>query len=455
MIETIKPLKRLPSGIRPGGDYASTQYALFLGLVSKEEIRIRNYNSGKDTTETITLLNSLGCKVERSATDIRIISADETNLSECAELVYNGGVLPLTLLIGYLAGKRMSCSLAYSPEINPDSIDFLARYFNRHGVDIFHEADARLIVFRGGGDLPDENKSANALPYLKNCLLMYALTNGQSMNLEEIYSTDDSFENLIDSLGGSLRRIETKSEMIVDPNDPRKKIRQETDKYRGKVELSRGSGIKGGDVAMPSDVNLTAALLLLAILKKDSITLEEVKFTRVLQRFIKLLKSFAVEIEMTNKKLIDHTPAMDIVATGYEMKGRKISGRMSVNLLELLPYLAVAGGVGAGNTVIRDAAELNIWRHSPFNEISMALNDIGIKSGALEDGLIIEGKSDHGEEKYGPYHNRETALAFYMLALSETARTNFDGFELVRENYPELVENLKNAYDKQLLTKQI
>jgi len=75
MNETIKPLKKLPEKIRLGGDYNITQYVLILGLLAKNDIVIRNYNQGKDTSLTISFLDSIGRVVERNATEL-VIKAD-------------------------------------------------------------------------------------------------------------------------------------------------------------------------------------------------------------------------------------------------------------------------------------------------------------------------------------------------------------------------------------------
>ncbi|HHI02882.1 MAG TPA: hypothetical protein ENL22_05125 [candidate division Zixibacteria bacterium] len=453
MKEIIKPLKKLPEKIRLGGDYNITQYALLLGLLAKNDISIRNYNRGKDTSLTISFLNSVGGVVERSATEILVRGDSRIQIDDCAELEYKGGAVPLAMIIGFLAGKKTCCSLVYSNKINPDLIDFLVGYFNKYSIDIFHRAETNQIYFRAGSESPVECTLSNALPYLKDSLLIYSLTCGQSILIKEKAATDSGFEKLITDLGGALSCEETKSVMTTDPDDPRKRIRVDSYDYKRKIFLKKSSEIGGGELNVPSDFNSLAAFLLLAILKKEKLTIENAYIKDSMGRFLKFLKTFAAEVGSGNRKTVGNYTVYDISIDGHEAKGRKLSGRTATGLMELIPFITIAAAVGNGNTVIRDVSEYGVWRNNPFYEISVALGRLGIKSGALEDGLVIEGKPDYEDDSFGPFDNRETALAFYMLTLSETVKTTFDGFELVGDNYPEIVEEVQAAYERQLLSR--
>ena len=427
MNEIIKPLKKLPEKITLGGDYNITQYALILGLLTKNDISVRNYNRGRDTSFTISFLNSIGCGIERSATEIVVKADSPIQIDDCAELEYYGGAIPLAQIIGYLAGKNICCSLKYSNQINPDLIDLLISHFNKYGIDIFHEADAKQICFRASTESPIECSHSYALPYLKNCLLFYSLTCGHSISIKEKVVTDTGFEKLVTDLGGLLSIEETKPVITVDPNDPRKKIRVDSSDYKRKIDLENSCRLSGGKINIPSDFHSLAALMLLAILKRESLIIEDVFINNSLKRFIKFLKTFAADVELSNKKTLENNTTYNISIGGREVKGRKVSGSTAKTLMELTPYISMAACVGEGNTIIRDIAEYAVWQNNPFNEISSALKSLGIKSGALEDGLVIEGKPDYDDDKYGPYINKETALAFYMLTLSETDKTTFNG----------------------------
>ena len=78
---------------------------------------------------------------------------------------------------------------------------------------------------------------------------------------------------------------------------------------------------------------------------------------------------------------------------------------------------------------------------------------MGIKAGAIDDGLIIEGGKEIESEVFGPFLNRETALAFYAVALSSSLPSMFDGFEIIRDNYPEFLDTINDIYERQHLLK--
>jgi len=453
MNDIIRPLKKLPAKIKVGGDYDTTQFGLLLGLLARNDVIIRNYNRGKDTANTLSFMSSIGCVTERSATEIVVKTGKHNQINECSELEYKGGAVPLSLIISFLAGKNISCLLKYSNKINPDFIDLLINYLNKYGIDIHNESESKTLYFRSCTESLMECTLDHALPNIKNCLLMYCLTSGQSISIKEKLTTDTTFEKMITNLDGLLSVEETKSVMTVDPDDPRKKIRVDSFDYRRKIELKKSSQIEGGEILISSDFHSIAAFMLLSILKKDSLTIENIYINEIMSRFIKLLKSFAADIELINKKSITDYSTVDITINGREAKGRKLSSGTAKMLMQLTPYISIAAAVGSGNMVIRDISEYAIWQNNPFTEISSALKNLDIKSGAMEDGLVIESKSDYEDDKYGPFDNKEIALAFYMLTLSENVQTTFNGFDLVVDNYPELVEAVHLAFDNQLLSR--
>ncbi|MCX6827154.1 MAG: hypothetical protein NTV06_07820, partial [candidate division Zixibacteria bacterium] len=72
------------------------------------------------------------------------------------------------------------------------------------------------------------------------------------------------------------------------------------------------------------------------------------------------------------------------------------------------------------------------------------LGKMGIKCGILEDGLVIEGKSELNGGDFGLFHNREIALAFYLAALTGHGKSTFENFEIINDNYPDFVVMMEN-----------
>jgi len=357
------------------------------------------------------------------------------------------------LIPGFLAGRNQCCTLKYSQEINQDIIDTIVQKLNRLGVDIFHEAGERSIIFRTSRLAPIEYTAESGLPYLKQILLMIGLTARLTVEIKERKKTAGYFENIIGRIGGNIFSEETRTRLIEDPEDPRKKIRVGESDFKRRIVLKQSDLTGDAAIDIPADYHSTLAAVILCILKKAAITMPNIPLTNRLNTFIKYLKSVSVDIEAGNKRHHEDFVLADIKVKGGSIKARKIPDDIAASMMEELPYISVLAALGEGNTIIRGVGEFREWRTSPFAEICEALKKTGIKAGAIDDGLIIEGGKEIENDVFGPFLNRETALAFYAVALSSALPVQFDGFEVIKDNYPEFLDTINDIYERQHLLK--
>jgi 3-phosphoshikimate 1-carboxyvinyltransferase len=453
MSKIIKPIDKLPNRMSLGGDYEQTQSALMLSAIAGEDVRISNYHRGKDTELTISFLRSIGRDVNRNALEINIFSASAGSLSECESLSYQGGVLPLTLIIGYIIGKKSDCTLKYSKRINQDLVDTIVGFVNKLGIDLLHEADEYLIIYRAGRLIPIEGRLDSLLPYLKNLLLMAALTGDIPILLKEEVSTARYFERVISKFGGHIDVYDTKLLWKDDPKDPRKRIQIPEADYRREIKINRNRGISGGDIELPADFHSALAVIELAILIKQSFTLVNVQLSRRMNRLLKLLEVMNAGIDLSNRRAFAGDKLADLTVHGARLKGRKISGDTAQVLIEEMPFIAAMSAFAKGTTVIRDIKDYACWSLNPFVEIAKHLGKLNVKAGAIDDGLIIEGISENDETDFGPFVNHDIALAFYMIALSGKTGTTFEDFEILMRYNADLVEALDECREQNLLSK--
>jgi len=452
MSEIIKPLKKLPGKFRVPGDYNKTIGAIFLAVLSGDECTITNYSRGRDVFDLITFFEKQGYQISRNATEIKIYSSAEAGFPECAELEFTGGVLPLTLLAGMMIGKRIDCTIKYGEEINQDLIDRIISFAGRLGIDLYHDADGRGIVCRAGSLSPIECRVNSVLPYLKNLLMMVGLSSDISVTLREDIVTSGDLEWCLKAFNSPAGIKEIKSRWVVDPVDPRKKVLEAEAEWKREIQIGRSQKIPGGNVEILPDLDSTAALIELICLKRGTAKIINVHLDDGLQGIIKLLNSAGIEIEREKGRNEGDNRISDLIVRGKRPKPRKISGDNAAGMVEQIPFIALIMARADGKTIIRDIAEYATWANSPFVEISTGLERLGIKAAALEDGLVIEGGKDLDTDKYGPFLNRSNALAFYMAALAGKAKTEFEGFELVRAHYAELLNEIAEASEDQVMS---
>ncbi len=457
MIETINPLKYLPDNITLDGDYYTTQTALILGVLADDGVIIRNYNRGIDTSHTASFLAALGCRVTISDDCIVVQKGEPNESDDWVELKYDGGTAPLIMIIGLLAGKNRPCRLCYSRYINPDGIDNIIALLNRFSIDIDHYDPAHhnldteaggVLIFRESRIKPIECRLDSAYAHAKNCLLTLGLVSGCSIAFREDLLTPDYVKKMIVQLGGQIEVTEAKQIWTTDPDDPRKRIKVNDIDCAREERLPASSKLIGGEVDVPGDFSGVAALSTLAVLGGISITIEKALLNRGMMKLLNYLKSSGADFSIKEKVIINGRVIGTVTIDGAKLKGRKIFGRQAAGLIDSTPFLAVMAALSDGTTILRDIEEYAEFNQSAFTEMANNLNRMDIKTGVLEDGIVIENARELSGADFGPFVNRETALAFYMVALAGVGRSFMIDFERVLDNYPNLTDTLRSHSER-------
>ncbi len=448
MIEEITTIPGLPAAVDLDGDYDITQTALLLGSLTDGELVLQNFNGGRDTAGTVSLLTGMGHRVSLTDDEVRIHRGETILRDDCAEITFNGGLMPLTMLVGMLAGMNRTCQVKYSSEVNPDLLDELINVLNKIGIDLSQPRERELII-RESHITPIDLRVNTPLPFIKNCLLMIGLCSGCSVTIREERASSGYLERLIERLGGDLTKRTRKMIWQEDPNDPRKREKIADMDCAREIKLGVSTKLNGGIIEIPPDSIECSALLTLAILARDDLTLQRVSLDRRLSKFMQYLKASGVTPETANRESIDGRPFADLSISGNQLKGRKISGATAFALIEQVPLMAVMAATSVGTTIIRDTGGLHDALMRPFDEIIENLTRMEVKCGRLEDGLAIEGGKELNGADFGPFDNRTVALTFYLVALAGKGKSQFDGFDSITDHYPKLARMMMGLTKQQ------
>jgi len=448
----IYPIKNIPQYIYFSGDHKATQSALMLAAIATGKTVLKNIGVNIETDRTLAFLEKLGLGIERSDSEAVIDPDGVISIPESGSIEYDGGAFTLSIILGMLVGLNKACCLKYSVLVNPDIIDSLVDVLNNNGIDIFHEADSRMVVIRAGTEFPIEIKITSSLSYLKNCLLMFGLVSGRSVLIHEIKITNAIFQEYIERFNGPIEVQRPKPMMIQDPNDPRKRIRTTGVDYKQEIKLPSSSALSEAEIVLPPDTDMISALMTLAVLNKKNITLENIPMDRARKKFNNYLKACGVEPALGDRRSADDFQYGTVSLKGAELRVRKTAGEQASALIEDIPFLAVMASLGSGATIIRGVKEFSEWGLDPFREIADNLEKLNVKCGILEDGLVIEGTNEITGADFGPFENPKVALAFFIVALSGQGWSSFENFDLVSEHYPEFIALIQDSAKEKIIS---
>lgn len=441
----ISPIKKLPENQLMGGDYYYTQSALILAMKAEGETVLKNCNRGVDTVKTIDLLRLLGCTINNNNDVITIKSNGKPVLPEDGTLTYKGELHPLSIIIGLLAGLNQSCFLNYSENINQDMIDRIVETFNQNGIDLFHEADSRTIVIRAATNLPVKTRVRSTISCLKNSLMMFGISSGNSVAIREMTPVATHFESVIRHFNVSFDINEPGSKLIENPDDPRRKIRVAAADYRRELIIASNNEVYPAELNVPRNSDAVSSLITLAVLLRKEISLNNVLLNSERMKFLDHLKAIGSEVTIRNRKTEAGLLTGTIVTRCKNIKARKFAGEHTSVLIDDIPFMALMAVPGSGTTIIRGVSEFNEWGVRPLQEIAENFDRMGVKCGVLEDGLIIEGTGEVNGADFGPFVNHKIALVFYIAALAGQGVSTFSGFEIINDYYPDIVTMMQSS----------
>jgi len=441
----IFQMKKLPPVQKLGGDYYYTQSVLIMAVMAEGETTINNYNKGIDTERTAEFLQKLGCTLSHQDDVFKINSNGQPILPDDRMLIYNGELYPLSLIIGLLAGLNKTCTLQYSENINQDMIDRIVGTFNKNGIDLSHEANSCSIIFRAATGLPVSTKVFTSHSCVKNSLIMFGVVSGISVEIQEMTPAAACLESITDQFGVKLEIDEPSTQLIEDPNDPRRKIRVATADYKKKLTLAPNSNAQPAEFNIPSNYDSVSALLSLAVLLKKEIRLENVLLNSERTKFLDHLKSIGSDVSMKDRKTEGGRSIGTVTVLCKNIKARKFAGEHTSILIDDIPFIALMSVLGSGTTIIRDVSEFNEWGVRPLQEIAENFEKMGIKCGILADGMIIEGTGEVNGADFGPFNNPKIALIFYMAALAGQGMSTFADFDILNDYYPDIASLMKSV----------
>ena len=451
-MQEIYAIKELTDEIELDGDYNITQAALFLGALCDGPLTLKKYNAGRDTAHTVDFLTSLGVDIEIFESAIVMNYSEFGSNGDGGSFKLTGSIMTLSLAIGLMAGKNIVGAIEYDGEINPDAVDELVMLLNKEGLDVVHFDPAHcheyptgrgVVIIRDNRLVPIHRRIKSIMPFYKACLLMYGFASGCPVIIEEEYKTDDWLEMTANFLKAGITIRDARQEWQADPHDPRKRAKVTDMEFARLITLGPTSKLSGGEMAIPTDVYETAAFMTFTVLQNREIVIPSVYLNRAFNKYLQHLKTCGCDYQISNRDQTAGWPLGDLHLKGARPKNRKLADNSARSVAEFYPLIAVMAAIADGTTLVRNLGELDTWYFQPFAELVDNLDRCGIKGGVLEDGFIIEAVNELNGDDFGPFANRITALAFYILARCGKGRSTIANYEIITENFPVLVDYFK------------
>ncbi len=448
MAETIiKRAGKLQGLLNIPGDKSISHRAALLSLLCGSPIEARNFADGEDCRRSLEAVQALGGGVEQNGDAVRLTPPENGLQSTANPIDCGNSGTTMRLLAGLLAGSGISAELTGDESLLKRPMKRIVDPLRLMNADIKAQED-------GVAPLSINPGSLIALDYImpvasaqvKSSLLLAGMAGGCGATVREKLLTRDHTERMIRFLGGEIEVEDVTAEIVVDPDDPRKKKKVlPTEEYSRTISLKPSGRLDGGVIDIAGDVSTAAYFMAAALVVPGShVILKNVGINPTRKAFLNIIRQMGANVIIKNRREVSGEPVGDLEVSYSKLKPRKISGKSIPNLIDELPILAVLAATMEGTTIVRDAEEL---RHKESDRIRAVVDNLGamgVKMGEFPDGFVIEANGEINGAEIETFGDHRIAMTFAVAGLAGHGRTTIKGSECVAVSCPKFFDMLES-----------
>jgi 3-phosphoshikimate 1-carboxyvinyltransferase len=421
----------LRGAIRPPADKSISHRAALIAAMDAGDTAIENYLDAADTRSTLLAVQQLGATVSRNGPAVvgrglvvRGVGLRGANAAQSPALidVGNAGTL-LRLLPGWLAGQPGGTwRLEGDESIRRRPLDRIREPLAAMGGNLdCREGRFTPVTVRGAPLRGIEYEMPIPSAQVKSCLLFAGLLAEGETRVIEPHPSRDHTERMLAAAGAQVSR--EGEAVVIQPAE--------------RLEVER--------FVVPGDFSSAAFLLVAALLVNGSgIAIEGVGLNPTRTGLLTILERMGAEVEVEQRGEEGGEPVGTIVARSSELRGTEIGGAEVPLAIDELPLAALAACFAEGTTTIRDAAELRRKESDRIATVTEALNALGGRVEATEDGMVIEGGGGLRGGAIDSHGDHRIAMLGAIAGLASEEGVEVEGMDAAAVSYPGFEADLES-----------
>jgi 3-phosphoshikimate 1-carboxyvinyltransferase len=411
------PSGPLRGSLRPPADKSISHRAALIAAMAEGETTIDGYLDAADTRSTLDAVAALGASVEAGAelsSELRIGGVGLRGARPAEIDVGNAGTL-LRLLPGWLAGQDGGeWTLDGDDSIRQRPVDRVAVPLREMGADLVCRED-RLppLEIRAAALRGIEYELPVASAQVKSCLLFAGLLAAGETRIVEPLPTRDHSERMLAAAGAQIGR--------------------EGDV----VTIHPARRLEVGAIAVPSDISSAAFFVVAGLLVGGSeVSLRGVGLNPTRTGLLDVLARMGAEIEIAPTGEEGGEPVGDLRVLASALRATEVGGAEVPLAIDELPLVALAACFAEGTTTIREAAELRRKESDRIATVTAALNALGGRVEATEDGITIEGSGGLRGGAVDSHGDHRIAMLGAVAGLASHDGVEVHGMDAAAVSYP-------------------
>ncbi len=413
---TVEPGGRLTGTVRVPGDKSISHRAIMLGALAEGATDIEGFLEGEDSLATLGAFRDLGVSIDGPADGrVHIEGVGLHGLrAPPGPLDLGNSGTSMRLLAGLMAGQRFDTVLTGDRSLSARPMRRVMEPLARMGAAVeATEAGTAPLRIAGGRPLRGIDYALPvASAQVKSCLLLAGLYAEGRTCITEPAPTRDHTERMLSGFGYPLERA------------------------RARVCIGPGGRLRGGRIAVPSDISSAAFFLVGASIAPGSdLLLEGVGVNPTRTGAIEILRRMGADITVSGHREAGGEPVADLRVRAAALRGIEIPTELVPLAIDEFPALFVAAACAEGDTVLAGAEELRVKESDRIQVMAEGLQALGIEAEARPDGIRIRG-GRLGGGRVDSRGDHRIAMAFAMAALRADSAVIVEDCANVATSFP-------------------
>lgn len=430
MNEKISPALRFSGTLEVSPDKSITHRAVIFSALAEGLSTVVNPLEAEDCLSSLSCVEALGCRVEKSTGMWRIHGFDVGKFpapdSEPLVLDCGNSGTTMRLLSGILAAQKFSSRLIGDNSLSSRPMSRVADPLRKMGarISLRDEKFAPVDILGGPPLNPMDWSNSVASAQVKSCVLLAGLHVKGATSYSEPYFSRDHTERMLKAAGADIERIGGGGKLVI----------------RGPGRLHPQSW------RVPGDISSAAFFIVGGLLVKNAnITLKNVNLNPTRTGILDVLKMAGADIDRHHVREEGGEPMGDIgVRFQGPLKAFSVEEAISPRLIDEVPILAVAATQAHGTSVFRGLGELRVKETDRIHALKENLGKMGAQFSEDKDGFSISGPTALKGQLLDSFGDHRIAMAMAIAGLIADGNTEIKNSDCANISFPAFWKNLRH-----------
>jgi 3-phosphoshikimate 1-carboxyvinyltransferase len=409
-----------------------------IAAIANGTSHLENYSTSADCAATLSCLEKLGVRIERTGNQITVHGAGPNGLCKPdVDLDCGNSGTTMRLLAGILAGQDFESTLTGDESLRSRPMQRIIEPLEMMGAEISSVGGRAPFRIQGRRRLqPIDYELLTASAQVKSCILLAGLYASGKTTVVENLSTRDHTERMLPSFGAQIELRERQNAHFVAVTGP--------------------ASLTARDVTIPGDISSAAYFIAAAVLCKDSLLqINAVGLNPTRTAFLKALRVMHfIEASESQQETNEPLGSIHVLAASEPPRTPELKSRLLINgldaaqMIDELPLLAVVGSQLVHGIEIRNAKELRVKESDRIAATAHGLQAMGCEVEEFDDGLRVKGATKLRGAKIDSRGDHRIAMSFAIAGLVAEGETEIIGSDCVAVSFPEFFDLLESITER-------